>query len=385
MGLVRNHLSEVSSVALSIHTIVAALVARAVWKEYITLNTDIEPRTMLSFGTLPLNVNYYREGVLGFLPDNILFQWKAQRVVTRCNVFVMENGTELETDHQKRSLNLILKVFFLQLRDYECEAKQLSDLNRLYFCYWRLMVLGLHFLKEPEDIDPSDTILIYMTATKCIELYEQIDKVLDLTPHITLWGLHGMLLASYTLLRLLKGPFVQYVDSEHGKSLLLQAVARLKRMSVYNNDLAARCSTALAQLWTSDKAFKDPDGKPSHKLRLRTRLASSVIFDSIWWWREEFGEMKGAYTSSKKPEISRNTGPEYVPGTEMSNDTVFQMPQPNDPYPFLDDQLLAGFGQGYDWIWNFPDASMQIPGQAQTFGLLPADSGPTFSNLGNVA
>ena len=106
----------------------------------------------------------------------------------------------------------------------------------------------------------------------------------------------GIMLAGSTLLRLLKSDFAQYLDTKDGKTFLLDCVNSLKLMSCANNDLPARLSQMLAQLWTSDRIFKSPDGSPCLTLRIRSRLAISLMLDVVWWWREEFGGQPGVYS-----------------------------------------------------------------------------------------
>jgi hypothetical protein len=111
-------------------------------------------------------------------------------------------------------------------------------------------------------------------------------------------------LASFTILRLLKASTAQYMD-ENAKEGFFLGVNVMKRLSTESNDGPARIVMMLTQLWNSEKAFRNPDGTEHMALRIRTRLAMSAVFDSIWWWREEFGGMRGAYTDEEKPNLQQ--------------------------------------------------------------------------------
>lgn len=72
-------------------------------------------------------------------------------------------------------------------------------------------------------------------------------------------------------------------------------------MSVSNNDLPQRLAEVLAQMWrmgntgptrqevlsngnTSNPAEKDD----SLRLKVRCRMSMSLVYDSVWRWREDF-------------------------------------------------------------------------------------------------
>jgi hypothetical protein len=103
-------------------------------------------------------------------------------------------------------------------------------------------------------------------------------------------------MAAVTLLRLLKSSVAAYLDVESAKETFFLGVNILKRLSLEHSDISARMVMILTQLWNSEKAFKRPDGSEHTELRIRTRLAMSPVFDTIWWWREEFGGQSGAYS-----------------------------------------------------------------------------------------
>ena len=102
-------------------------------------------------------------------------------------------------------------------------------------------------------------------------------------------------MASVTLLRLLKSSVAQYLEVEYAKDTLFLGINIVRRLSLEKDDAAAKMVTVLSQLWNSDKAFRRPDSSEHTALRIRTRLAMSPVFDTIWWYREEFGGQPNAY------------------------------------------------------------------------------------------
>lgn len=96
--------------------------------------------------------------------------------------------------------------------------------------------------------------------------------------------------ASCIILRVLKnGHFDAVVDVDSGRALLNSAILALRKMSVANNDLLARLSDVIAFLY-SQRGIRGVPGDPPHSLRPRVlnRLSTSIVYDSLWEWREHF-------------------------------------------------------------------------------------------------
>ncbi|KAL9078415.1 MAG: hypothetical protein Q9157_002679 [Trypethelium eluteriae] len=172
----------------------------------------------------------------------------------------------------------------------------------------------------------------------------------------------NIMLAGCMLLRILKSDFAQYLDEKEGKAFFLDSVSTLKLMSCANNDMPARISQILSQLWTSEKVFKSQDGSPYLTLRIRSRFATSIALDCVWWWREEFGGQPGVYPKGAGLSTSANP-PQPAPNTyenlNATEETMF--------LPFLEDQMWSGI----DWTF-VPDPAFAVPiastAAAQTSG-----------------
>jgi hypothetical protein len=137
---------------------------------------------------------------------------------------------------------------------------------------------------------------MYTTANIVLRQIDRMDScgALNLA-NAPYYYFYASTLASFTILRLLKASTAQYMD-ENAKEGLFLGIRVLNRLSTETNDGPAKIAQMLTQLWNSEKAFKDSNGMEHMALRIRTRLAMSPVFDSIWWWREEFGGQRGAYT-----------------------------------------------------------------------------------------
>lgn len=100
--------------------------------------------------------------------------------------------------------------------------------------------------------------------------------------------------AGFTLLKLLNSFFANNVDLEHGKALFSRCIWLIRLVSVANNDLPSRLAEVLAQLWKSGGGGSNMTQRSndildsSLQLKVRCRMSMSLVYDSVWRWREEF-------------------------------------------------------------------------------------------------
>ena len=112
--------------------------------------------------------------------------------------------------------------------------------------------------------------------------------------HATNYILQMIIAAGFTLLKLLNSFFANHVDLEYGKSLFKRTIWMIRTISVTANDLPSRLAEVLAQLWRSGGAGSTiPKSNnelldSSLQLKVRCRMSMSLVYDSVWRWREEF-------------------------------------------------------------------------------------------------
>ncbi|KAK4958705.1 hypothetical protein LTR66_013106 [Elasticomyces elasticus] len=129
--------------------------------------------------------------------------------------------------------------------------------------------------------------------------------------------------AGFTLLKLLNSFFAKNVDVVQGRTLFAQTITAVRAMSVARNDLPQRLAEVLAQLWQASGASQqrmfdtnntlDPTMRPgsavddnnvvdgSLQLKVRCRGSRSLVFDSVWRWREEFGRTRELDKAVERP------------------------------------------------------------------------------------
>lgn len=119
-----------------------------------------------------------------------------------------------------------------------------------------------------------------------------------------------MIVASgFVLLKLFNSFFAKELPFQRGKTLFFQAVNAIRTMSVGDNDLAWKLANVMTKMWEDMKITHsaNDDTQPllvmdnSLMLKVRCRHSMSLVYDSLWRWREEYIE-KGKGTISLEGE-----------------------------------------------------------------------------------
>ena len=115
-----------------------------------------------------------------------------------------------------------------------------------------------------------------------------------------------MTLAAFIILKVSRSCLAGRVDLRTGEKAYFTTIVSLRESSLENDDIYARGSMILKQLWTSTQVFRGPDGVVDGlSLRIRTRLSMSVVFDCFWWWREEFQGKISPYNNTETQHANR--------------------------------------------------------------------------------
>ncbi|KIW30728.1 hypothetical protein, variant [Cladophialophora immunda] len=155
--------------------------------------------------------------------------------------------------------------------------------------------------------------------------------------HATNYIFHMMLGAGFSLLKLMHNFLGEHeLDAKGASELLSRTVWALRNMSVVENDLAERLSEVLAQVWKSGRVRAEPnrnnigEGGPDDSLQLKVkcRMSMSVVFDSVWQWRQNF-HFRGGKPSDvrqRNPTLEQPDNQIVIPASSMDS-----KPTVNDP------------------------------------------------------
>lgn len=122
-----------------------------------------------------------------------------------------------------------------------------------------------------------------------------------------------MVAAGFALLKLMRSFFAKTIDFHRGRSLFHQTIRAIRATSVVNNDLQWRLAELMVQMWngarldSNQQAFNSNDDSPIQmddtlQLKVRCRHSMSLVFDSVWRWREDFQALgRGTIDATQQP------------------------------------------------------------------------------------
>lgn len=161
--------------------------------------------------------------------------------------------------------------------------------------FLRASNLHLHlsaFFDNPSTKDYRERLLsLYVATTSFLEvamkLETEVGPVLSYAPY---YIYQMMVAAGCTLLKLGKSFFAAHIDMEYTKNLFNRTIWAVRGVSVSSNDLPERLAEVLAQMWRlsgSPQITSASDIDDSLRLRVRCRMSMSLLYDSVWRWRED--------------------------------------------------------------------------------------------------
>lgn len=121
-----------------------------------------------------------------------------------------------------------------------------------------------------------------------MNLETEVGPVLPYSPY---YIYQVMVAGGCTLLKLCKSFFASHIDMEYTKGLFNRTIWAVRGVSVSSNDLPERLAEVLAQMWRLGAHERQPtnhsDVDGSLMLKVRCRMSMSLLFDSVWRWRED--------------------------------------------------------------------------------------------------
>jgi hypothetical protein len=191
--------------------------------------------------------------------------------------------------------------------------------------FLRAANLHLHlsaFFDEPTTKNYRERVLsLYVATTSFLEvvlnLETEVGPVLSYTPY---YVYQMMVAAGCTLLKLCKSFFASHIDMEYTKHLFNRTIWAIRGVSASSNDLPERLAEVLAQMWRlggNQRSNNSTDVDDSLRLKVRCRMSMSLLFDSVWRWRED------ARTKGRNIEGRYSTQPQVYTVSNLSS-SVFE-------------------------------------------------------------
>ncbi|PKX99355.1 fungal specific transcription factor domain-containing protein [Aspergillus novofumigatus IBT 16806] len=257
------------------------------------------------------------------IAPGLVLKLKCLDLVTRCSAAVVENGVRNLSLEQERSLDIILRTYESQITDLETQFT--SAVDRFHVALCRLSIQVFHFYKT--GTLPSTGALPRLLAAACrvIDFVQSLGQTPGRLVTTPVQINFGLLLASVSLLRILKLYTSCDLELERARASFFAGINLAKEMSVQQNDSAAKAVFILNQLWNSTKAYRKPDGSAYTSLRVRGRLVLSPVLDAVWWWRDE-----------NEPQYRTM----YLPQGEAADGIIPPMPETHPAK--ADDPMISG-------------------------------------------
>lgn len=168
--------------------------------------------------------------------------------------------------------------------------------------------------------------------------------------------------AAMVLIKIANSNYSAYIDVEAAKISFNTANSLLKKASVEDNDLRGRSSKIIGQLWSLHHTL-NLRKKEEPTIHIKTRWGASLIHDSLWIWREEFGGQKAPLPPSSTAATTSLSSIEPL-ATGMAIDI--------DPRP-----TATGPDEGWIPPTNIPDQQPIESDTLTNFGGLPENSAAT--------
>ena len=164
-------------------------------------------------------------------------------------------------------------------------------------------------------------------------------------------------------MKIIHSNYFKYIDTEGGKRSFDTVLTMFRKGSIENGDLRGRIGKILTQLWSFHQSCAAKSIQEEPKLNLKTRLGASLLHDSLWAWREEFGGQRGAVRatvpsastqdylkSSARPSTVISNIDDTGPGSVDSE----MLPQENfnPAVPTLEQTNFDFDVQDMDWLWD---------------------------------
>ncbi len=254
------------------------------------------------------------------IPEELRRRLELEKFANKVTTTLYGYNSEASSREQALFANMAAKDLQRQFDDRSTNMNE-NPWDALYLGAVRLHIRLYAFFEPPHaSTYRADLVSLYAATTEFLDAALQFEgKGLK---YATNYIMQMMLAAAYTLSKLLNSFFAVHLEPEREKGCILfsRTVAAIRAMSVESNDLPQRLSEVVVQLWhysgagralaplppnsiqemgssnqpTTPKtdsnvieANSTGDIDDSLQLKLRTRMSMSLVYDSVWRWRDE--------------------------------------------------------------------------------------------------
>ncbi|TVY42940.1 Regulatory protein [Lachnellula occidentalis] len=232
-------------------------------------------------------------------------------------------------DELRATLTRVYRREYSELYAAIMSQAELSPIVKLY-----LTAAGLHlrlsaFFDSSSTLGYMDDLMgLWRAANAFLEVVFDLEtSTFDMdgrSPlrYATNYILQMIIAACFTLLKHLSSFFASEIDFNQGRQLFHRTIQAIRSMSVINNDLPWRLAELMVQMYNGARVESRKNSNngidsrtvvdDSLQLKVRCRMSMSLMFDSIWRWREEFqaqgrGNLEAALKNPTNPDSTTDS------------------------------------------------------------------------------
>lgn len=230
----------------------------------------------------------------------------------------------------------LIQILSNKLEQLEMMEEKMPDVCKIALKIARIHLMTYYFLDNDDFSNlnmQKGLVQAYNSALGLLELVDEICKTKDrsFARYLPTSYVLSLWQASAIVNRVCHSQFGQYVDVKAGKNLYRLTIHHVKQGSLLKHDVCYRAAEIMDQTWQVFDALVERNGQPytSH-VKIRSRRAASVFFDTLWTVREEVGIRSQAHPvlnqqtgsddddlSTSTSEMGSRTSPQPISGTAM--------------------------------------------------------------------
>ncbi|KIW84496.1 hypothetical protein Z517_03746 [Fonsecaea pedrosoi CBS 271.37] len=152
-----------------------------------------------------------------------------------------------------------------------------------------LQISCFHMLLPQSALSSETLFELYDIAVVFAELGAELDQKQKIAEHAPPFFSRIMFLACCVILRIARSSLREALDLKKGREVYFKTIILHKRLSIRHDDAYSRATVILSQLW-SGKMIEAQTRRSAGQVRVkcRSRLGMSLLYDCWWYWRQEF-------------------------------------------------------------------------------------------------
>ena len=163
------------------------------------------------------------------------------------------------------------------------------------------------FVTSDHNIRRQGLLRAYTTSVTLVSASVEANENSDFIKYAPNGYGQFLIMSAILIMKIVHSSYSKYIDIEGGKRAFDTVIRTFKKSSLEDNDIRGRISKILTNLWSFHQSSAPRLAHEEPKLNIKTRMGASLLHDSLWTWREEFGGQRDALRTA----IPGNATQEY--------------------------------------------------------------------------